>query len=163
MFKKILVPLDGSKRAEKILPHVEDLAHRYSKSQVVLLQVVEPIPVSVNLGDYVPPLEKKEIDGEFKVARAYLERLRARLLRKGILSRMHVLLGPVVPTIVDLAAREKVDLLALTSHGRSGLSAFFYGSVAAGVLHRIDRPLLIIRSVQPRVNARAARAGKKSA
>ena len=99
MFKKILVPLDGSKRAEKILPHVEDLAHRYSKSQVVLLQVVEPIPVSVNLGDYVPPLEKKEIDGEFKVARAYLERLRARLLRKGILSRMHVLLGPVVPTI----------------------------------------------------------------
>ena len=163
MFKKILVPLDGSKRAEKILLHVEDLAHRYSKSQVVLLQVVEPIPVSVNLGNYVPPLEKEEIDREFKVARAYLEKLRGRLQRKGILARVHVLLGPVVPTIVDLAAREKVDLLALTSHGRSGLSAFFYGSVAAGVLHRIDRPLLIIRSVQSGTNGGAARSGKKSA
>jgi nucleotide-binding universal stress UspA family protein len=147
MFKKILVPLDGSRRAEAVLPHVEDLARRYEKSQVVLLQVVEPIPVTVNLGS-VPPLDQEEIDREFKIARAYLEKLQARLRKKGILSRVHVVLGPVVPTIVDLAAREKVDLLALASHGRSGLPAFFYGSVAAGVLHRMDRPLLVIRSVQ---------------
>ena len=148
MFRKILVPLDGSKRAEAILPHVEDLASRYNKSLVVLLQVVEPIPVSVNLGDYVAPLDQEELDRDFKVARTYLEKLQARLLKKGIQSRVHVVLGPVVPTIVDLAAREKVDLLALASHGRSGLAAFFYGSVAAGVLHRVDRPLLIARSVQ---------------
>ena len=148
MFKKILVPLDGSQRAEAVLPHVEDLARRYDKSQLVLLQVVEPIPVTVNLGS-VSPLDQEEIDREFKIARAYLEKLQARLRKKGILSRVHVVLGPVVPTIVELAAREKVDLLALASHGRSGLSAFFYGSVAAGVLHRMDRPLLVIRSVQP--------------
>jgi nucleotide-binding universal stress UspA family protein len=148
MFKKILVPLDGSKRAEKILSHVEDLARRYDKSKVVLIQVVEPLPVTVNLGDYVPPLDQQELDRENKDARAYLERLQARLRKKGIHAQVYVVLGPVVATIVDLAVREKVDLIALASHGRSGLNAFFYGSVAAGVLHRTDRPLLIVRSVQ---------------
>ena len=149
MFKKILVPLDGSRRAEKILPHVEDLARRSDKVQVVLLQVVEPIPVTMKL-DFVPPLDQLEMDREFKNARAYLERLKARFRKKGIQAHVHVLLGSVVATIVNLAAREKVDLLAFTSHGRSGLSAFFYGSVAAGVLHRTERPLLIVRSIQQR-------------
>ena len=58
--------------------------------------------------------------------------------------------GQVVPSIVDLAEREKVDLVAMASHGRSGLSRFYYGSVAAGVLHRIERPLLIVRSAPSR-------------
>jgi nucleotide-binding universal stress UspA family protein len=150
MFKRILVPLDGSKRAETILPHVEDLAHRYVKSQVVLLQVVEPIPATIDMAGPVPPLDPRVIDRIYKNAQNYLERLQARLRKKGIQAHVHVLLGPVVATIVDLAVREKVDLIALASHGRSGLPAFFYGSVAAGVLHRTDRPLLIVRSIQQR-------------
>ncbi|MGO9309658.1 MAG: universal stress protein, partial [Spirochaetia bacterium] len=72
---------------------------------------------------------------------------------KGIEAHVHVSLGPVVGTIIDLAVQEKVDLIALASHGRTGLPAFFYGSVAAGVLHRADRPLLIVRSIQPRNSA----------
>ncbi|HUI69841.1 MAG TPA: universal stress protein, partial [Spirochaetia bacterium] len=71
------------------------------------------------------------------------------LQRKGIEAHVHVLLGPVVATIVDLAAQEKVDLVAIASHGRTGLPAFFYGSVAAGVLHRTHQPLLVVRSIQP--------------
>jgi nucleotide-binding universal stress UspA family protein len=148
MLKRILVPLDGSKRAEAILPHVEDLARRYDKSQVILLQVVEPIPATIYMADPIPPLDPKSIDLGYKAARRYLEKLQARMRKKGIQAHVHVLIGPVVGTIIDLAAREKVDLVALASHGRSGLSAFFYGSVAAGVLHRTDRPLLIVRSVQ---------------
>jgi nucleotide-binding universal stress UspA family protein len=54
--------------------------------------------------------------------------------------------GPVVEGIINLAEKEGVDLIALASHGRGGLSRVFYGSVAAGLLHRVDRPLLIIRS-----------------
>ena len=54
--------------------------------------------------------------------------------------------GLVVKTIIDAAKRENADLVAMASHGRSGLSRAFYGSVAAGVLQGIDRPLLIIRS-----------------
>ena len=52
----------------------------------------------------------------------------------------------VVKAIIDAAERENADLVAMASHGRSGLSRAFYGSVAAGVLQRIDRPLLLIRS-----------------
>jgi len=148
MFKRILVPLDGSRRAETILPHIEDLARRYDKSRVVLLQVVEPVPATVYMADPVPPLDPKVIDRVYKDARTYLEKLQSRLRKKGIHAHVHVLLGPVVASIVEVAVREKVDLIAMASHGRSGLSAFFYGSVAAGVLHRTDRPLLIVRSIQ---------------
>jgi nucleotide-binding universal stress UspA family protein len=52
----------------------------------------------------------------------------------------------VVETIILCAQRESADLIALASHGRGGLAGVFYGSVAAGLLHRVDRPLLIIRS-----------------
>ena len=101
----------------------------------------------INIGDTVPALDKQVLDGEIKVARGYLERLQARLKKKGLYADVHVRLGPVVTTIVDLAVRKKVDLLASTRHRRSGLSAFFYRIVAAGVLHRTERPLLIVRSV----------------
>jgi nucleotide-binding universal stress UspA family protein len=65
---------------------------------------------------------------------------------KGIAAKAFVAHGPVVGAILDAAERESADLIAMASHGRSGLSQVFYGSVAAGVLHRIDRPLLVIRS-----------------
>jgi nucleotide-binding universal stress UspA family protein len=147
MFKRILVPLDGSKRAEAILPHVEDLARRSDKAEVILLQVVEPVPATINLAAPIPPLDPGVIDLIYKDARGYLERVQQRLRGKGIRAHVHVSLGPVVPTIIDVAVQQKVDLVALASHGRTGLASFFYGSVAAGVLHRTDRPLLIIRSV----------------
>jgi nucleotide-binding universal stress UspA family protein len=54
--------------------------------------------------------------------------------------------GPVVSTILCVAQREAVDLIAMASHGRSGLSRAFYGSVAAGVLNQVDRPMLLIRA-----------------
>jgi nucleotide-binding universal stress UspA family protein len=54
--------------------------------------------------------------------------------------------GPVVEAILTTAECEKVDLIAMASHGRTGLAQVFYGSVAAGVLNRIDRPLLLVRS-----------------
>ena len=153
MFKKILVPLDGSKRAEAILPHVEDLGQRHDRSQVILLQVVEPVPATIYLADPIPPMDPKAIDRVYKDARRYLEKIQARLRKKGIHAHVHVLIGPVVATIINLAVREKADLIALASHGRSGLAAFFYGSVAAGVLHRTDRPVLIVRSIQQRSGA----------
>ncbi len=55
--------------------------------------------------------------------------------------------GSVVREIVDVAIGNDVDLITMSSHGRTGLSRVFYGSVAAGVLHQIDRPILMIRSM----------------
>jgi nucleotide-binding universal stress UspA family protein len=57
-----------------------------------------------------------------------------------------VVSGPIVRTIINIAQQEEADLIAMASHGRTGLSQVFYGSVAAGVLHAVDRPLLVVRS-----------------
>ena len=64
----------------------------------------------------------------------------------GINSKIHVIYGPLLEGILNIAAQEDVDLIALASHGRGGLARVFYGSVAAGLLHRVDRPLLVLRS-----------------
>jgi len=145
MYRTILVPLDGSKRAEAILPHVEEVAHRYD-ARVILLRVVEPIPVVMDGAGVTPALDPLIIDELTKDAKSYLAKTQEELRKKGIVARAHVAFGPAVPTILGLAQREHVDLIAMASHGRSGLPRVFYGSVAAGVLHGVDRPLLLVRS-----------------
>ena len=144
MYHKILVPLDGSKRAEKILPHVEELARRY-KAKVIFLQVVEYKMVPTTEGAFIN-LTEQEFDQAKKQAETHLEGIQGEFREKNIESKIYVAHGPVVGGIIDTAAQEGVDLIALASHGRGGLSRVFYGSVAAGLLHRVDRPLLIIRS-----------------
>jgi nucleotide-binding universal stress UspA family protein len=142
MYRKILVPLDGSKRAEAILPHVEELALRYD-AEVLFLRVVEP---TVSVTELTWTVEQQLIDQVTKDAELYLAGLRGEFRGKGIQVQTLVAFGLVVATILDVAQRESVDLIAMASHGRSGFSRVFYGSVAAGVLHGVDRPLLLIRA-----------------
>ncbi|NJN97237.1 MAG: universal stress protein [Anaerolineales bacterium] len=144
MYNTILVPLDGSQRAEAILPHVENLALCHS-SKVVLLQVVEPKPLMIDGTNAVPDLV--EYEHHLKEAQVYLTRWQSKFQEKGIEARIHLPEGgPVVTQIIHVAENENAELIAMASHGRTGLARVFYGSVAAGVLHRIDRPLLLIRS-----------------
>ena len=143
LYQKILVPLDGSKRAEAILPHVENMAQCY-QAQVFLLQVVEPRPLLID-GTYAVP-DVVEHEEHLKIAEKYLRSLQGELREKGIEAKTRVAQGPVVTEIIETAERESIDLIAMASHGRTGLARVFYGSVAAGVLHRIDRPLLLVRS-----------------
>lgn len=146
MYHTILVPLDGSKHAEAILPHVEEMALRY-EAKVVFVRVVEPPPVVVvpeggrRLGHQME-FERREEEAE-----SYLTGIQGEFQEKGIEAKTSITFGPVVEEIVNAAGREGADLIALASHGRTGLSQVFYGSVAAGVLQRVDRPLLLIRSL----------------
>ena len=146
MYKTILVPLDGSKRAEAILPHVEELARRFG-AKVIFLRIVEDVMM---LGyDEVVDLSMYQQDHDRlkKEAKSYLAGLEGVFKEKKINAKKIVSsYGSVVQSIIDTAAREGADLIAMASHGRGSLSRVFYGSVAAGVLHSIDRPLLIIRS-----------------
>jgi len=144
MYHKILVPLDGSKRAETILPHVEELARR-CKAKVLFLQVIEYKTITTPEGAFIN-YSDQEFDQAKKQAETYIAGVQGEFREKNIESRSHVIYGPVVEGIINMAAQEGVDLIALASHGRGGLSRVFYGSVAAGLLHRVDRPLLIIRS-----------------
>lgn len=149
MYKKILVPLDGSVRAEDILPHVEELASKYG-STVLLLRVME-ITAKIEGVEFMPLPEGGEIlnramEEERKAAATYLEGIKMRLQAKGIATQVRFVFGPVVDAVITAADQGQVDLIAMASHGRTGAARVFYGSVASGVLHRVDRPLLIIRS-----------------
>ena len=144
MYQKIMVPLDGSERAEVILPHVEDLAGRY-QAEVVFLQVIEPEPLIMGPDVIYPMVNQNMVEERTQAAENYLAALQAQYEGK-LKTATHVGQGPVVEAIIRHAERINADLIAMASHGRTGLSRVFYGSVAAGVLNKIDRPLLLIRS-----------------
>jgi len=147
MYTTILVPLDGSPRAEKILAHVESLAQKYAAT-VVLLQVVEPNVAMVTPYDMVPYYDPTEAERITNEARIYLMAKASELEGDGITVKTFVETGPVVSVILDVAEREGATLIAMASHGRTGLGRVFYGSVAEGILHKADRPLLLIRATE---------------
>jgi nucleotide-binding universal stress UspA family protein len=123
---------------------VDDLARRYDAA-VILVRVVEPVPLGIGPeGAYKMLLQESEQRTEQAVS--YLAALQDRYREKGIPVQTRVLHGSPVEAITEAAESEGADLIAMASHGRTGLSRVFYGSVAAGVLHRVDRPLLLIRS-----------------
>lgn len=145
MYEVILVPLDGSKRAETILPYVEDLALA-RKSKVILLQVIEPTTTMVTPYDMVPYYDTELAERILEEAKVYLAARKGEFSAKGIDVEAFVQQGAVVRTILDMADQKNVNLIAMASHGRTGMSRVFYGSVAAGVLHSADRPLLLVRA-----------------
>ena len=146
MYRKILVPLDGSARAEAILPHAENLAAQYD-ADVVLLMVDDKYNLFlerdevVDLGTY---LKKQEEHRESM--KAYLRSIIEKWRTRDVRAHIRIGQGPVVKCIVETAIREDADLVAMSSHGQTGEARSFYGSVAVGVLNKIDRPLLLVRS-----------------
>jgi nucleotide-binding universal stress UspA family protein len=145
VYKKILVPLDGSSRAEAILPHVEELA-KCLRSQVILLCVFRPDISMVEGFGHNPEFYETIYTRCRDEYQTYLNTVEKKLLMKGLQVRSLVEEGEVTELILAVARREDVDLLAMSSHGRTGLARVIFGSVAASVLHKVDRPLLIIRS-----------------
>ena len=145
MYKKILVPLDGSKGAESILPHVEAVALCF-QAKLVLLHVVENSPNLVGPHGSIPDMQLELRKDKFEQARRYLAGLKGEFREKHLSAKTFVEEGPVVRKIIQIANQEDVDLIAMASHGRTGLAQVYYGSVTAGVLHQVDRPLMLIRT-----------------
>jgi len=145
MYKKILVPLDGSKRAEAILPHVKNLALRF-KAKIIFFIVIEPRNfIEHKKAIWIKEHDEKR-DHQIKETKSYLNSLKKQFREEGIKVQSLIGYGPVVKAILDVAKNESANLLAMASHGRSGVPGTFYGSISAGVLQRIDRPMLLIRS-----------------
>jgi nucleotide-binding universal stress UspA family protein len=145
MYKTILVPLDGSPRAEMILPHAVSLALKY-QARLVLMQVVEPLVAMVTPYDMVPYVDRDAVERAVEEAKNYLASKEGEMRGEGIETKVLVENGPIVGAILEAAEREGADLIAMASHGRTGLARVFYGSVAAGVLQKADRPLLLVRA-----------------
>jgi len=145
MYKKILVPLDGSRRAEQILTHVENIV-RPHVDEIILLQVITLLVISDGYKSILVDETGKENLRILEKSLEYLRSVEKEYVKKGIPTRKLSEDGPIVDTILKVAQREAVDLIAMASHGRRGLSRVFYGSVTAAILQSIDRPLLLIRS-----------------
>jgi nucleotide-binding universal stress UspA family protein len=145
MYKTILVPLDGSSRAEKILPHIEMLA-KCMHAKVILLCVYRVNYGQVDMAGYVPGIYDDIAKNHENKVIAYLYEIQQKIQAENLEVKCFAEEGDVVSTILSVAEREGADLIAMSSHGRTGLARVFYGSVAAGVLHKIDRPLLLVRA-----------------
>jgi nucleotide-binding universal stress UspA family protein len=136
-FRKILVPLDGSSEADQVLPHVIELARAYG-ARVSLLRV-EPLIVT----EFPSPLLEGSLWDPAATTRS-LEPQRERLRAAGLEVETIAAYGVVALEI--LRAASDSDLLAMSTHGRSGPSRWWFGSVAEQVLREARVPLLVVRA-----------------
>lgn len=145
MYRTILVPLDGSRRAETILGHAELIA-KQNNAKVIFLKV-EDEPLMLERDEVIDTaryhlLFEKQKEASIK----YLKGLQNDFSGKDIRAEIQLLYGSVVKSILKAAAEINADLIAMATHGWSGLARASYGSVAAGVLQAAEIPILLIRS-----------------
>jgi nucleotide-binding universal stress UspA family protein len=144
MFRRILVPLDGSELAEQVLPYVKMLA-KPERVPVTLLRVVEPLSYRVTAASQGIPYE--QVNARMQAhSREYLEKVGDSLKEQGMPVLVKVLEGPAAGCIIQEGSQEPGALIAVSTHGRSGVARWTFGSVTDKVLQATTNPLLIIRS-----------------
>jgi len=151
VYEKILVPLDGSDVAEAALPDVEDLALKMAPGtqiEVTLLQVVSTLTYNVLTDDDRAqiPYNDSEIALIKQKAQAYLETVASRMRGKGINVKTMVTTGHAAEEIIKAARDASANLIAMSTHGLSGLKRWALGSIADKVLHQSDIPVLVVRA-----------------
>ena len=141
MYKKILVPLDGSELARKALDQAEKLAKTFN-AEIILFQVVPFLPI-YGSPELVTPLIVDEKQRES--AEKYLTNLAEELKKRGLKVTTMVRTGQQVAVeIIDFAKETGVDLIVMCTHGRSGITRWVLGSVAHKVLTRTETPILLL-------------------
>ena len=145
MYRNILVPLDGTKRSEAILELVKDVA-LHDQARVILLKVEDP-PIMLGRDEVIDiPAYRKEREECQAQDQSYLADLQEEFQKKGIEVQCQVACGSVVSSIMDTAESEKADLIAMSTRGISRVYREVGNSVAAGLLQKADRPLLLVRN-----------------
>lgn len=145
MYQKILVPLDGSKLAECVLEHVKSIATGCQVPTVVLLRVVEPLSLPANLPDEmaVDAYRDASVKAEDQ-AKNYLSEMAERLKAEGIVVETDITDGPPAEEILNYAEKKGIDLIVISTHGRSGVSRWFFGSVTDKVVRQSVTPVLTV-------------------
>ncbi len=152
MYERILVPLDGSKVGESALPYVEDLVSKLSpevKAEVTLFQVLSPVRPPPSGGEAVAgtAYTEKQTEENKKKAVDYLNKTGEALISKGVTVAAKVAIGDASEEIVKAAEEINADLIAMSTHGRSGLSRWAFGSVTDKVLrHGGKVPILTVKA-----------------
>jgi nucleotide-binding universal stress UspA family protein len=155
MYSKILVPLDGSKLAECVLPHLDTVTKGCGVEEIVLIRVVEPVTLPsgtwtdggavITESDTVKT--RKKIDDMHKnEAVEYLEGIVQRFQSAGIKTQSVLLEGRPADELVDYIKESDADLTVIASHGRSGIGRWIHGSVAERLLRSVCMPILMVRA-----------------
>jgi len=153
MYKKIMVPLDGSQVAECVIPHIETISGK-SATRVELVTVVEPLDIPTRGQIAISDDEIKQIDNEGKnEATKYLKQVSSRLTKAGVNTDTVILSGKPADSLVSYAVNNGVDLIIMATHGRSGISKIFWGSVAEKILRATDIPVLLIKTTSCEIEA----------
>ena len=142
MFKKILVPLDGSMAAEKALTYAEEMT-RIHGAQLHLVSVcaLAGLDFPVEAGYYISP---QMIESQLKSQLKYLSTVQSDLRLRGTEALIHGLEGNAVQKVLEFAEAEKFDLILLTSHGRTSFKRLFLGSVAENIARLAPCPVLLV-------------------
>jgi nucleotide-binding universal stress UspA family protein len=140
MYKKILVPLDGSDLAERVLTYVKSLTDRDKTMRITFLYVIT-IDIPLASQKYKTQIEADARSG----AESYLKRLLTKFDHQDMVETV-IKSGNAAEAIVDYADRENIDLIVMATHGRSGISRWSHGSVADKVLHNSTIPVWMINS-----------------
>ena len=150
MFDKILVPLDGSKLAECILPYVEELTKDKKMKEVILFRVCEQPEINADYPANMPESWEEHVKDIMGSAQEqcslYLGDIEKKLGDLGAKIRIESCLGKAADEIVKFAEENQVDLIVMASHGRSGISRWTIGSVAEKVFRHTCIPVLLIRA-----------------
>ncbi len=151
MAEKILVPLDGSKVGEAAIPYVEELATKFlpePKVEVTLIQVLSHLSHYVVAGEESVriPYTEQEMEQMKKRASEYLTKSGEALRKKGASIKIRVAVGNATEEIIKAADEINTDIIAMSSHGRSGFSRWAFGSVTDKVLRGGDRPVLVVKA-----------------
>ena len=188
-YNKILVPLDGSKLAETVLPHVEKIAKGCAVPQVILVTVTQPVRVKTPKGERIEQLPVKyqssiiyygtsmsNIGGEIvpatlmdlpvtigrmaKTGYNYLARVAQKLKDSGIQVTIAVLIGDIAEEITRFAKEEKADLIVMASRGKRGLRRWDVGNAAEKVFRNTDIPILMVKPPAGFKETKPVRKGK---
>ena len=144
MYEKLLVPLDGSKEGESVIPYVEELATKF-KSQVILLNVLPAIHEFCDMnGCATSYFNNEQMSSERTSAQKYLDRIAAGLKAKGLTVQSEVRLGEAAQEIIKYANQISANVV-MSTHGRSGFSHLSFGSVTEKVLHGGKTPVTLVR------------------
>jgi nucleotide-binding universal stress UspA family protein len=154
MFKRILVPLDGSRFASRALRYAAEVAQGFG-AEVVLIQVIKPAtsvidagaPVGVSVaGSEIAVQAALEADKRNAArARRYLSGKVRAIRSRHIQSSYRVLIGDIAHSIIEFSEKQSIDLVVMTTHGKSGLRRAVMGSVADVVIRESGKPVLVIR------------------
>jgi nucleotide-binding universal stress UspA family protein len=140
MYRKILVPLDGSEFSECSLEHVKAIGAGCKVPEVVLLRIIEPLPP---IG-WISESELEIIDNSaHEHAAAYLQEIVEKLKGAGLFTTIAVVDGKPAHEILDYADKNNVDLIIMSTHGSSGVARWAFGSVADKVVRHSKIPVLI--------------------